>query len=64
MSTIASNSHASDTHNDEPRQNAITCKRCGGVSHRVATLPKRAEDAAYEIFQCLACEFVDWIKRE
>jgi len=57
-------SPASDARNDDPRQNAITCKRCGGVSQRVAMLPKRFENAAYEVFQCLTCEFVDWVQRD
>jgi len=57
-------SHASDAGNDDPRQNTITCKRCGGVSQHVASLPKRLEDAAYEVFQCLTCEFVEWVQRD
>jgi predicted nucleic-acid-binding Zn-ribbon protein len=55
---------ASEVRNDDPRLHVITCKRCGGVSQRVATLPKRFENAAYEVFQCLKCEFVDWVQRD
>jgi len=56
--------HASDARNDEPRPSVITCKKCGGVCQRVASLPKRFENAAYEVFQCLTCEFVDWVQRD
>lgn len=63
MTANGSHIHASDTHNED-RQSVITCKRCGGDSNRVATLPKRFENAAYEIFQCVTCEFVDWIERK
>ena len=55
---------AADTHNDKPQQSVTTCERCGGVSRRIATLPKRVEHAGYEIFQCVTCEAVDWIQRE
>jgi len=56
--------HASDARNDEPRPSVITCKKCSGVCQRVASLPKRFENAAYEVFQCLTCEFVDWVQRD
>ena len=56
--------YVSDACDDEPRLSAITCKKCGGVAQRVATLPKRLENAAFEVFQCRMCEFVDWVQRD
>ena len=55
---------ASDAYDDKLQPGILTCKKCGGVSQRVASLPKRFENAAYEVFQCVTCEFVDWVQRD
>jgi hypothetical protein len=47
---------ASLARGDGPR----TCKKCGGGSKCVATLPRSQENAGYEVFQCLDCKSIEW----
>lgn len=39
------------------------CNRCAGASVRVAALLKTMDSLAYEIFQYLNCESIEWISR-
>jgi hypothetical protein len=43
-----------------PTLSGRTCKKCGGGSKCVATLPRSQENAGYEVFQCLDCKSVEW----
>jgi len=40
------------------------CKRCGGLLELIASLPKRLDSQAYDIFRCGGCGFVDWITQD
>jgi hypothetical protein len=37
------------------------CKRCGGRTERVFTLPEGVGNTGYDIYQCLDCKFIDWL---
>jgi len=44
---------------------ASTCERCGGELKHTLTLQKSlGEHPTYEIFTCLACGQVQWVKRQ
>jgi hypothetical protein len=60
MSAITYRNGASLARCDVPTPLVRSCKKCGGVSKRVATLPKSQENGAYEVFQCLDCKFAEW----
>lgn len=37
------------------------CERCGEALQVAMHLPARLGQPAYEIFNCLACGFIDWV---
>jgi len=43
--------------------NKPPCQRCGGDLKLSATLPTCFDHPTYEIFQCVACGFFDWVAR-
>jgi hypothetical protein len=47
-----------------PLRAGTVCRRCGGEAKLEAILPKRFDSAAYEIFQCPICDYIDWIQRD
>jgi hypothetical protein len=38
-----------------------TCERCGGRSERVTTLPKSSAAPGYDVYECLACNDIEWV---
>src|SRR5262245_41065314 len=41
------------------------CKKCGGRTERLVTLPNSVgRDTAYEVYQCLDCKFIEWLPTE
>jgi len=40
------------------------CKRCGGLLELSASLPRRLDSPAYEIFRCGGCGFIDWVAQD
>jgi hypothetical protein len=47
----------------QERQTAFSgnCKKCGGRTECVFTLPKDVGNPGYDIYKCLDCEFIDWL---
>jgi predicted nucleic-acid-binding Zn-ribbon protein len=43
---------------------ARTCIKCGSRSERVTTIAESTENAAYQIYQCLECKYVEWLLRD
>ena len=43
------------------RKTQKPCKKCGGCSTHALTIPRTADNDAYEVYQCTECNYVDWI---
>jgi DNA-directed RNA polymerase subunit M/transcription elongation factor TFIIS len=52
---------SSDPSDDHSTPSDVRCPKCGSPSKLVATLRKLAADPDYSVFQCGACDFVQWI---
>jgi hypothetical protein len=40
------------------------CVKCGEATELLTTLPRFGENPAYRIFQCLTCNYVNWIAEQ
>jgi hydrogenase maturation factor HypF (carbamoyltransferase family) len=40
------------------------CKRCGRRSVLVTTIPKRSENGAYQVYQCVDCQSIEWLQQD
>jgi len=55
---------AHDSEQTPPRRSGgdpAACERCAAPVELLTALPRRIDHAAYRIFACTACNYVQWV---
>jgi hypothetical protein len=61
---MSMDSRANDDHPRSSRRDKgdpVACERCAAPVQLLTALPRRIDHAAFRIFVCTACNFLQWI---